>query len=132
MWIGPFWTRRPADWRVALSALFLVVGCLLSWTAKRALGRQWRVDAGLNADHELVRSGPYRLVRHPIYASMLSMMLATGLMTTAWPFLAAAVALFLMGTEIRVRVEDSLLESRFGDQFREYRRSVPAYIPFVR
>ena len=39
---------------------------------------------------------------------------------------------FMTGTEIRVRTEDRLLESRFGDQFREYKRTVLAYIPFTK
>jgi len=111
---------------------FLAAGALLSWTALRALGRQWRIDAGLSSDHELVRSGPYGLVRHPIYASMFCMFLGTGLMIAlGWPF-AAGFMLFVIGTEIRVRVEDSLLASRFGEQFRHYQRTVKAYIPLVR
>jgi protein-S-isoprenylcysteine O-methyltransferase Ste14 len=39
--------------------------------------------------------------------------------------------LFIMGTEIRVRIEESLLASHFGEEFKEYKRSVPAYIPFL-
>jgi len=102
------------------------------WTAVRALGRQWRIDAGLNDDHELVQAGPYRLVRHPIYSSMMLMMLASGAMLAQWWLLGVATAIFVIGTEIRVRVEDSLLASRFGGKFDEYRQAVPAYIPFVR
>ena len=89
-------------------------------------------DAGLNADHELVRTGPYRIVRHPIYASMLAMFLATGLTIARWPLFAIGAVLMLAGTEIRVRVEDSLLASHFGSKFDDFRRTVPAYIPFIR
>jgi protein-S-isoprenylcysteine O-methyltransferase Ste14 len=46
--------------------------------------------------------------------------------------LALALVVFVIGTEIRVRIEDGLLCSRFGNRFQEYQRSVPAYIPFVR
>jgi protein-S-isoprenylcysteine O-methyltransferase Ste14 len=42
------------------------------------------------------------------------------------------LALFIAGTEIRVRLEDKLLAERFGDEFRDYRRSTPAYIPLIR
>jgi protein-S-isoprenylcysteine O-methyltransferase Ste14 len=104
----------------------------LSWASIRNLGPQWRLDAGLNADHQLVRTGPYRFVRHPIYASMFAMLLATGFVVASWPLLLAAIVIFLIGTEIRVRIEDALLASRFGDQFHTYERSVPAYIPLVR
>ena len=132
LWQGEFWTRSPAPWRIACSVLFLALAGLLSWTATRALGRHLRFDAALSPDHELVRTGPYRVLRHPIYTSMFCMLLGTGFMITSLPLLLAAILLFVCGTEIRVRVEDGLLASRFGDQFREYQRSVSAYIPLVR
>lgn len=132
LWQFRFWGSPPAPWRVALSVLFFALAALLSFSGTRALGRQWRIDAGLNADHELVRSGPYRVVRHPIYASMLCLLLGIGMMVSRWPLFLAALVLFIAGTEIRVRVEDSLLSSAFGDQFLAYRKSVSAYIPFVR
>jgi protein-S-isoprenylcysteine O-methyltransferase Ste14 len=131
-WVSPFWNRPPEPWRVAAAVPAFAAGVWLAWTALRALGRQWRIDAGLNADHELVRSGPYRFIRHPIYDSMLCMLLGTGLAATPLYLLGIAVALFVAGTEIRVRVEDSLLESRFGGRFREYRAQVAAYLPLVR
>lgn len=132
LWFGTYWIRHtPRPWRVALSIAFFAVGAMLSWGARSALGRQWRIEAGLNPDHELVTSGPYRLVRHPIYASMLCMFLGTGFMITPIPRFVVALVLFIVGTEIRVRVEDGLLASRFGEGFREYQRSVSAYVPLV-
>ena len=101
-------------------------------SASRALGRQWRFDAGLNRDHELVRSGPYRVVRHSIYASMLCLLLGTGLIITPWPMFVLSTLVFVLGTEIRIRIEDRLLASNFGGQFDAYRRTTAAYIPFVR
>jgi len=86
----------------------------------------------LNPDHELVTSGPYRLVRHPIYTSMLFLLVGTGFMVTPLPMLLLSAAVFMFGTEIRVRIEDRLLASRFGDRFHGYRRRVPAYIPFAK
>jgi protein-S-isoprenylcysteine O-methyltransferase Ste14 len=127
-----FWERSVPGWRIALSIIFFLFACLLSWTGVRALGRQWRIDAGLSSDHELVMSGPYRLVRHPIYTSMLCILWGTGFLITPLPFLLLSALVFAIGTEIRVRVEDRLLVSRFGDRFRDYQRSVPAYIPFLR
>ncbi len=132
LWQSNFWARPLPVWRIAVSVSFLVPAGTLSWTGARSLGRQWRIDAGLNPDHELVTSGPYRLVRHPIYTSMLFLLWGTGFMITPLPMLLLATAVFMLGTEIRVRIEDRLLASRFGDRFREYQRSVPAYIPFMK
>jgi len=131
LWLGKPWLHPSQPWRIGLSAVCLAVACVFSWTSVRALGPQWRVDAGLSADHELVRSGPYRVVRHPIYTSMLYMLLGTGFMVTPWLLFLPALMVFIIGTEIRVRIEDGLLASRFGEIFREYQQTVPAYIPFL-
>jgi len=130
IWQGHFWERSPQPWQVALSIVLFVLASLLSWSGARALGRQWRIDAGLSADHELVMSGPYRFVRHPIYTSLLCILLGTGFLITPWRLLLPAILLFVIGTEIRVRIEDNLLASQFGDRFSEYKKHVPAYIPF--
>jgi protein-S-isoprenylcysteine O-methyltransferase Ste14 len=128
--------RAPAaaiPWpRLLVSALAAPFGVAVMWTAVAHLGRQFRINAGLYHDHELVRTGPYSVVRHPIYASMLLMLLATCMLWTRWPWMLVALALFVTGTEIRVHTEDRLLASRFGDQFTAYRRAVAAYLPFVR
>lgn len=132
LWQTRFWERPVEDWQMELSILFFLLAALLSWTAKRALGRQWRLDAGLNSDHDLVTSGPYRILRHPIYTSMLCVLLATGVMIAPWWLLLLSMAVFVTGTEIRVRIEDRLLSSAFGERFRVYQRSVSSYVPFLR
>jgi len=131
LWQGAFWTRQPEAWRVTLLVLFLALANGLSWTGTRALGRQLRLDAAVGADHELIRRGPYRFVRHPIYTSMLCVILGTGLITAPYPLLVASILVYLAGTEIRVRIEDGLLAASFGAAFLEYRKSTRRYIPFI-
>ena len=132
LWQGRFWERQPSTARVVTSTAFFLLAAVLSWTATKSLGRQWRMDAGLNPDHELVMTGPYRLVRHPIYTSMLCVLLGSGLMVSSWWLLLISFLVFMAGTEIRVRVEDQLLTSHFGARFKEYKRRVPSYIPFTK
>jgi protein-S-isoprenylcysteine O-methyltransferase Ste14 len=121
-----------ARWRIAAAAACGVSGAILAWTAVRHLGRQFRVHAGLYEDHELVTSGPYAIVRHPIYTSLLAMLMCSLLILSEWQWSAICLTLFVAGTEIRVYTEDGLLASRFGKRFFEYRRRVRAYVPFVR
>ena len=90
------------------------------------------IRSGLNKNHELVTSGPYRLVRHPIYLSMLCLLLGTGFMITPWATLTISLVAYVIGTEIRIRIEDRLLAENFGDEFHHYRHSAPAYISFIR
>ena len=124
-WYGPV-----GGWRAITAAACFVVACGFSWTAARALGRHWRVDAGLDVDHTLVQSGPYRLVRNPIYTSMLFAVAGTCLILAPLSLLPVAELVYLAGTEIRVRAEERLLLERFGDEFRRYRERVPAYLPW--
>jgi protein-S-isoprenylcysteine O-methyltransferase Ste14 len=132
LWQGPFWERSPEWWLFALSILLFALAGALSWTGARALGRHLRIDASVDATHELVRSGPYRLVRHPIYTSLLCVLLGTGILISPLYLMLPAAAIFLAGTEIRMRVEDKMLASRFGEQFTAYRHNVPRLIPFLR
>ncbi len=118
--------------RLAAGVLVGLLAVIISWTSVRTLGKQLRVQAGLYGDHELIRSGPYRIVRHPIYAGMLAIYISTALIRGTWPTTLIGLVIFILGTEIRVRIEDGLLVSRFGRQFEEYKTSTPAYIPFVR
>jgi protein-S-isoprenylcysteine O-methyltransferase Ste14 len=122
----------PGLGRVVAAVVLAVIALILAWTAVPHLGKQFRLHAGLYVDHELVRSGPYSVVRHPIYSSLLAMLLGTALLLAPWRGILVSVAVFILGTEIRVRSEDKLLASRFGDQFAEYKRKVWAYLPFLR
>src|ERR1017187_1279712 len=124
--------RSPEWWRLALSVSLFALACVLSWTAARALGRHLRIDASVDSTHELVRSGPYRLVRHPIYTSRLCVLLGTGVLISPLYLLLPAVLIFLIGTEIRMQVEDRMLVSRFGEQFTAYQHNVSRLIPFLK
>lgn len=127
------WSRWPASRpRVIASMVLVPVAIWCVWESVEHLGKQWRLEAGLNADHELVQGGPYRLVRHPIYTSLFAMLLATGLLGARWRVMLLSAAIFVAGTEIRTGAEEELLEKRFGDVFRRYRSEVRAYIPRVR
>jgi len=130
-----FWmpnTTLPGPARMIASMVLAPVAAVSGWLAVRHLGKQLRIMAGLYADHELIRTGPYAIVRHPVYASLFMMMLATGLLFARWPMLLLSIALYIAGTEIRIHAEEGLLRARFGEEFEEYRRKVPAYLPFLR
>jgi protein-S-isoprenylcysteine O-methyltransferase Ste14 len=113
----------------------MVVGPLsvmLAWWAARHLDKQWRFEAALSEDHKLITSGPYGLIRNPIYTSMFGMLLQTGLVKAWWPLLIAGIAFYIVGTEIRVRAEEGLLAARFGETYTDYKSRTSAYIPFLR
>jgi protein-S-isoprenylcysteine O-methyltransferase Ste14 len=124
--------QDPGLVRLLLSMAIAPIAPVMAWTAVTHLGRQFRVNAGLYHDHQLVHTGPYNVVRHPIYSSLFAITLSTLFLFTQWQWAILSVAFFIAGTEIRVRTEDGLLLSRFGEEFERYRSKVPAYIPWVR
>jgi protein-S-isoprenylcysteine O-methyltransferase Ste14 len=130
-YVRPASFLRPAPFLI-LSMVLVPFSILLAWAAVHHLGKHWRYEAALSEDHELIRSGPYHWIRHPIYTSMLGMTLATLAGWTWWPMAIAALIFFLAGTEVRIRAEDRLLAGRFGEAFSEYQKSTPALIPFLR
>jgi protein-S-isoprenylcysteine O-methyltransferase Ste14 len=131
--LGPL-VPMPRSAELLVAALTLATAVASVWmvnSAVRFLGKQWAVAARLVEGHKLIVDGPYRLVRNPIYTGMFGMMVATGLAVTQWPGLLAAVAVFLIGTYMRVRVEERLLRGQFGTEFDDYTRRVPAVIPGI-
>lgn len=110
---------------IAVASVWLVAA------AVRTLGKQWNVRAALVEEHALITHGPYALVRHPIYLGMLGMLVATGLTLSHWAALLAGIVLGVVGTIVRVRAEEELLRTAFGEAFEEYRTRVPAFLPGI-
>lgn len=120
----------PAGLAGTAAVVLLMGGAIMLFaSSSSALGRNWSIVARTLSDHELVRSGPYARVRHPIYLGLLLFMLGLAVAYGHWLQLVLAVPLYLAGTQIRTSSEDQLLEQRFGGVFRDYRNSTPALIP---
>ena len=111
-------------------AVILAVGAVwFSWLARSELGTQWRFAASIGAGHKLVQSGPYAIVRHPLYVSFFALTLATGIVWTDPGLLPLALILFAIGVWIRVKTEEKLLRQTFGAEFDRYAINVPAFLP---
>ena len=109
--------------------LCALTGAALVIWSQRTLGAQWSVSARLLADHQLITTGPYRYVRHPIYSAMMLLMIAVGLALTMPRVLGAALVVYLLGTLVRIRSEEALMRDAFGSEFERYRQRVPALLP---
>ena len=99
--------------------------------ATRAMGKNWSVVARTRSDHQLVRSGPFAVVRHPIYLALFLYLLSFGIAFGHFGQLLVAVPFYLVGAIIRIRVEEKLLRAKFGENHARYVREVPAFIPFI-
>jgi protein-S-isoprenylcysteine O-methyltransferase Ste14 len=130
----PFTPFLPIDWRaqyfVAAIIVLLVLASLIFVTAAvRTLGKQWSLQARVLDHHELIRRGPYRIVRHPIYTGMFGMLIVSSLAHGHWLGLVIASIVYCLGTVMRIRSEEKLLREQFGSQYDDYAREVPAFNP---
>ena len=121
-------SRSPLRGYVAL--VITAVGLLFAIWARFTIGRNWSGMVTLTEGHELIRKGPYSIVRHPIYTGL---MLAT--LGTAIAYGGAAgflgFACVAGSWAYKSRVEEKLMVEQFGEEYEKYRREVKALIPLV-
>jgi protein-S-isoprenylcysteine O-methyltransferase Ste14 len=113
----------------ALGTALLLSGLGLAVWARVYLGRNWGMPMTQKNEPELVTSGPYRFVRHPIYSGLLLAMLGTSLATTLF----LLVVLCVMGVYFiySAKVEEGLLSATFPAAYPSYRMETKMLIPFV-
>ncbi len=112
--------------RLTGTAVMAVGAWLMCWSL--VYFRSWRFRAQLDRGHELATGGPYAFVRHPIYAGM--NLLALG--TAVWiptPLTWISVALMILGSDLRGRVEERVLTEAFGEQYRAYCARTRRFLP---
>jgi protein-S-isoprenylcysteine O-methyltransferase Ste14 len=118
-------------WAVVAGALAVASGAFAVAAVLR-LGRQWSFVARVTEEHALISTGPYAIVRHPIYSAMLGLLIATGMTFSTVPYTIAGVICYLTGTLLRTGIEERLLIGAFGERYVDYKKRVPALFPLPR
>jgi protein-S-isoprenylcysteine O-methyltransferase Ste14 len=113
-----------------LGFVIVTAGLGFAVWARLHLGRNWSATVTVKQDHELIRTGPYGVVRHPIYTGLLFALLGTAVAIGEWRGL-LALASFTIGLLIKINAEERFMRQTFGEQYARYRAKVPALIPFV-
>ena len=130
--LGPLmWRFVPESPGSAYAGLALTVaGAALAIWARVFLGGNWSSSVTIKQDHKLVRTGPYAVVRHPIYSGFLLAIAGTAIAVgEARGFLALIIA--FLAWRLKSRVEEGFMIEQFGAEYEEYERQVKALIPFV-
>ena len=106
-----------------------VVGFSFAVWARLHIGRNWGMPMSLRQDHELVTSGPYAYVRHPIYTGIMLAMIGSALAVgVLWLLM---FALYFAYFIISARTEERMMLAQFPDAYPAYRRRTRMLIPFV-
>lgn len=115
--------------RMAAAAIALLGGFAL-WVfaaSVRAMGRNWDISARTRSDHQLVESGPFARMRHPIYVALFALLVALALGWGHWAQFVPGAALYIAGTALRVRDEEALLRDKFGATYGDYAARVKRF-----
>jgi protein-S-isoprenylcysteine O-methyltransferase Ste14 len=125
--LGPLWPVGPVlGW--AMVGL-TVVGLAFTWWARVHMGRLWHGGVSRTAEHRVIQSGPFALVRHPIYTGMIAAVWAVAVLQ-ARPLALFGAGLFALGFVLKARLEERFLAAELPD-YAAYRDRVPMIVPFV-
>ena len=134
-WTAQVLAEKPL-WHFGNGATYALVGLTLAgmsftWWARIYLGRFWSSAITRKEGHRVIDTGPYGLVRHPIYTGLIGAILATGAaIGTVTALLGALLVAF--GLWQKARMEEGFLTTELGaDVYGPYRRRVPMLVPFL-
>jgi protein-S-isoprenylcysteine O-methyltransferase Ste14 len=116
---------------VATGVALTAAGLAFAVWARVHLADNWSGMVTVKQAHALVRDGPYRFVRHPIYTGLLVALIGSALVRNEWRAV-LAVAIAFAALWRKLQVEEQFMTEVFGDEYRRYRQEVPALIPFTR
>lgn len=120
----------PGGWRWA-GGIVSFIGLVLWIYSQEILARNWSANLKIQPEHTLVTSGPYKVMRHPIYSAMILWSIGLALFTAHAFFVAFAVVVILW-TPPRIAKEEKMLVDHFGDAYRTYMKTTVRYFPRFR
>jgi protein-S-isoprenylcysteine O-methyltransferase Ste14 len=123
LWPSGFW----AFW---IGAAVTVAGLLFAVWARRYLGRNWSSSVTIKQGHELITTGPYALVRHPIYTGILTGFLGTAIALAQVRGFIGFVLIFLVLWP-KLRTEEKWMRSQFGEMYAAYAHQTAALVPYL-
>ena len=122
-------SRRINLWISGIGLAIVGFRIWLKWWAMRTLGEYWSVQIEIRESHKLIKDGPYRYLRHPAYLSNLMEYLGVPLIANAYYTLIGVFLIYLPFNLIRLHLEEKELIRKFGEEYEDYRKKVPALFP---
>lgn len=116
------------EWIAMLGALLTVAGVAFAIWARRHIGRNWSGQVTIRKEHELIRTGPYARIRHPIYTGILLALAGTALAIGEYRAI-LAFAVIAIGFIVKAKREESFLATQFGPAFDEHRQQTGFFLP---
>lgn len=130
--LGPLDRRMTSYTKACFWTGFVLAasGLLFSVWARLHLGSNWSRAVTIKQDHELITSGPYAFVRHPIYTGLLTGLIGSALALDKWRGIVAIALVFLV-LWYKLRLEEKWMHSQFGEAYDAYAKQVAVLFPYL-
>ena len=120
-----------AAWLKTASVAVLVVALAIRWTAVFTLGKSFSANVAIRESQKMMRSGLYRMVRHPSYLGLLMVFVAIGIHSRNWISFVVAIVPTTAALIYRIQVEETVLREAFGEEYAQYSRVTKRLVPGV-
>lgn len=124
-------SKSDFTWMTVTGVVMIMTGILFRAWAVRTLGQYFTPTVQIQKEHQLINSGPYKIIRHPSYfAAFLSITGAAVLLESITGIVISIIAMSL-AYYVRIGIEEQKLLEHFGNRYKEYMRNTKRIIPFV-
>jgi protein-S-isoprenylcysteine O-methyltransferase Ste14 len=115
---------------IGIGLTLTATGLAFATWARLRIGRNWSRMIEVKQNHQLIRKGPYAIVRHPIYSGFMLATLGTAITFAEWSGL-VAFAMLTASWAYKARLEEAAMVEQFGAEYERYRQEVKGLVPFL-
>ena len=124
-------TAMLPDWTTYVGTILMVLGIVIRQWSIVVLGKFFSPTVGIQKGQRIVRTGPYRLVRHPSYSGSFLIATGVGVSLQSWGAVLVILCILSLAFIYRISVEEKVLITEFGDEYVEYSRATKLLIPYI-
>ncbi|MGN6417413.1 MAG: methyltransferase family protein [Pseudobacter sp.] len=133
-WYGHSWLRENfvehSDLVGTIGLSISAIGATIACTSRHILGRNWSLSVQKKEDHQLIKNGIYKIIRHPIYTGLLLLFIGNALIVGDYRAIIAVLIVFV-SLWLKLKKEEKLLTRIFGTKYTEYQNQTKALIPYL-
>ncbi|HTY15713.1 MAG TPA: isoprenylcysteine carboxylmethyltransferase family protein [Methanoregulaceae archaeon] len=119
------------EWMTYFGTTLMLMGVIFRQWSISVLGKYFSQSIGIQKGQKIVKSGPYRYVRHPSYTGAFLIWLGIGFALQSWVAVIIILVIYGLIFGYRMKMEEEMLISEFGDEYKQYMKTTKKIIPFI-
>ena len=133
-WYGHSWLRENfvehTNFVGIIGLSISVIGAIIACSSRYMLGKNWSLSVQKKENHQLIKSGIYKVVRHPIYTGLLLLFIGNAIIVGDYRAIIAVLIVFV-SLWLKLKKEEKLLTETFGIEYIDYKSQTKALIPYL-